>query len=242
MNILVYGNWRTGTNLLIDIFMNMGFFDFNEYYSLTGAGKLYALSADAWAVKESNDYLLTMLAPPRDRLSILKVNFPHVRFPSSEVLSKFDTKILIYRADFLQTVLSRIVAEDRLSWHNIGGVGQPPYSKSIDINTVSVGIMSLHRQTEKFMDNRHSLNINHVVNYESDLIPYIKLNGSRHYPSDNYSILNLEEIEDWYENSPLKKTSTTFKEHFDDLKIKTNTNTFTEFVETIKNKALNENK
>jgi len=239
MKIILYGQWRTGTNPLIDIFTDMGFYNFEEYYSRTGIAHPDLVHPRKDAREESNLYLHSLLKQRQVDNCIIKINFQHTTMPTYSVENMFDVKMVLYRKDFLQTAISQLVAEDRRSWINYGF--QIPYKKSIDLTEIEKRLIGILTDIDIFVKSIDIAKINQVVNYEEDLVPYIKIVGSRHRVSANYQIENIQEIREWYNNSELFEKFGKLITYFDTLKSKINTVEFSEFVETIK-KALNENK
>ena len=86
----------------------------------------------------------------------------------------------------------------------------------------------------------NSKTISYVVNYETDLMPYIKINGSNHQPSNNYTVTNYEEILDWWSTATIRPQLEEAISHFHHLRSTINHQPFHQYIQTLKDKASNE--
>lgn len=232
MNTLIYGNWRTGSNLLLGIFFDMGFFDFREYYTLTGIMN----NPTQDRINDTNRYLSSLLDQTRTN-SVIKIAFSQRLAVTDKVLNRFDTKIVLYRRNILQSAISRIVAIERKSFINDRDVAQPHLSKRIEIVEISRTLNKILFENNTFIAECMPEEISHVVNYETDLVPYFQHNPTLYRPSDNYTIVNRDELTEWYNQSDYAKHFDLINSYYDNLKSKVNTTDFSDYIDSIKQKV-----
>jgi hypothetical protein len=234
--ILITANWRTGSNLLVSIFTDRGYYEFNEWYSLTGiyiTKNLPGLPHEVSILDTSNKYLENLVT----QLSnvTLKLNMMFFELPNQKVLDLFDTKILLYRSNFYKMILSRYVAEHRLHWGSIDiNEIQPLYHERIDpvkfLDFINQDL-TIH---ENYIKKYDSSNIDYVVNYEDDLLPYIKHNPSKMIPSNNYFIQNESELKNLV--SQYQSRIERIVDFFREQKMNKNKIQFSEYIKFILNK------
>ena len=189
--VLVYGEWRTGTNLLLSMFRGRGYLDLNEFYSCIND------------VDVINEKLLDILLQKVLEKCTVKVMFPQIQYVDPKIDEMFTRKILVYRRDIFSTIISRIVAESRRSWYRSTYVPeQPEFNKNISNQQFTAMSNSVVSDYITFINEGYSkIQIDHVVNYEDDLVPYANQNPTDSLPTGNYTIDNLEELRKFFEQN-----------------------------------------
>jgi hypothetical protein len=125
----------------------------------------------------------------------MKINYPHIKLPNSLIFDHFKHKIVLYRTDIFQSAVSRIVAEKRKSWvvDNKSQI-QLEFNEKISMTDMKrmIGIIVLENQT---LRNYYDTSLtNFVVNYETDLVPYVNANEISMFPSNNYIVQNYDDL------------------------------------------------
>lgn len=209
--VLVYGEWRTGTNLLLSMFRKRGYLDLNEFYSCISD------------VDVINEKLLDILCQKVLTKCTVKVMFPQIDHVEPNITDMFTKKILVYRRDIFSTIISRIVAETRKSWYRSTYIPeQPEFNKKIAKQEFVAVANSVISDYVTFINEGYSkINIDHVVNYEDDLVPYTKQNPTDSLPTGNYTIDNLEELRKFFEETYSKKVLM-INQFFDTVRQETN--------------------
>lgn len=232
--ILIFAYWRTGSNLLTSIFTQRGYFDFNEFYSLTGIHQMMKFRNEGQSnnlLEHSNSYLVNLINQTSG--CTLKINYPHIEAMNKQVFDRFSHRILLWRSDFYAMSVSKVVAEHRRHWQTTDPEFiQPEFRSEIDPIKFEKSLLSDMASIQKYIDNQYNPNdVDFVVNYERDLIPYIKQNPSAMIPSNNYTVLNEDELKRVY--SKYESAFTRFNDFFEQQRTIKNTREFSNYIEMI---------
>lgn len=233
MNVMIYGNWRTGTNLLLGIFEDLNFFSFAEYYTTTGTMD----NPTEIRLGNSNKYLVSLILQLKNHNCVIKVPFAQRKAVNDRISNIFETKIVIYRKNILQSAISRIIALKRKSFVHTDDLIQTEFNDRIEIDELSSVLNKILSENNLFINNLTHQKINHVVNYEDDLVPYFKYNRTIYKKSDNYTITNHDELIEWYNQSDYTKHFNLVNSYYDNLKSTVNTADFSDYINSIKTKA-----
>ena len=122
--------------------------------------------------------------------------FPHTDMVDTQTFKCFDFNFLIHRVDFKQVIISKIIAENRQSWTNDGQSHQPKFDYVISTDLFDSNIESFIDVYRNYLDLKTRIDC--VVDYDVDLVPYIKDNPSYLLKSDNYTVRNMDEIGETY--------------------------------------------
>lgn len=221
--VLVYGEWRTGTNLLLSMFKYRGYLDLNEVFS--------RLEDYPHLVEDANDKLYAIISQEVLNKCTMKVMLSQIGIVADKNNDFFTKRILVYRRDIFSSIISRVIAETRLSWYrSIYEPEQPEFNHSITEERffhVAEDVIS-HYQT--FISNdRHKITLDHVVNYEDDLVPFANKNPTDSLPTDNYTVSNLEQLKTLFDAKYLDEVGS-INQFFDALRKETNKIDFAQLI------------
>jgi hypothetical protein len=221
--VLVYGEWRTGTNLLLSMFRSRGYLDLNEFYS--------QLTEEPRMVEIVNNKLFDILCQKVLDKCTLKVMLPQIGIVADKNSDFFTKRVLVYRRDIFSSIISRVVAESRQSWYRSTYAPKQPQFNGIitkqNFLQVAEDVIT-HYQTF-ISTNRHEITLDHVVNYEDDLVPFASNNPTDSLPTANYVVSNLEQLKTLFD---AKYSVEVYKinQFFDTLRKETNTVDFKQFI------------
>lgn len=202
-HIAVFCYWRTGSNLLGDFMISNGFTNHSEFFSDVVApiceNKLLPPELIKFQIEKANQYYKgTLLEHQANLKTIVKFIHPHTKYVSKEVFGAISTKILLYRENFFNLILSKFVASSRNSWaRTIWNPDQPEFN---GIYPESMFIEDAKTVLDHFMEfvNSHEYTYDYVVNYENDLVPFVKERGANFLVSAGYNITNIMDIQSLY--------------------------------------------
>ncbi len=230
--VAVYGYWRSGTNLLLSLFETMGFTNFEEFYEILAINK----SNTQLLIDRHNAYLVARMNQWKNNKSIIKIMLTHTQYVSDPVKEICTDNVFIFRRNVFNLVTSKIIAETRKSWLAFNKHMQPLFDQPIDAELFKKELDLVLRDFTQFSKTYKNLNINYVVEYEKDLVPYVKRNpeSTAHTESSNYVVQNKDELSDIYINQYSDEFNRVFAS-FDYLKMKTNKFDFDTFLKTLFN-------
>lgn len=222
--VLVYGEWRTGTNLLLSMFRSRGYLDLNEFYS-------------EWAEESSqkaeivNKKLYSILCQQVLTKCTMKVMLPQIELVTDENTAFFTKRVLLYRRDIFSTIISRVIADVRLNWYRTIHLPEQPEFNGIitEQNFLEVAENVLSHYQTFIHTGRHKITLDHVVNYEDDLVPFANNNPTDSLPTANYIVSNLEQLKTVFDT---KYSSQVYdiNQFFDTLRKETNKVDFEQFI------------
>ena len=198
-NIVAYGYWRTGSNLFIDILQNKDFFNFDEYFGhvLGHVNPLIEDDQRQFLKTQLNNFYRLMISTNKVERSVVKVMFPHVDFIDDATDKQVHHRVLIHRSDFKQTIVSKIIAQQRGSWRSyVGYPDQPLYDSSINIKTFKDELTTYINEYNHFLNRKIDIDV--IVDYDLDLVPYVDKQGTKMLKSNNYTIKNIDKIDEIY--------------------------------------------
>jgi len=221
--VLVYGEWRTGTNLLMSIFKKQGYLDLNDFYS--------RLDDNPQQVEIVNDKLFGILCQEVLNKCAMKVMLPQIEFVTDKNNAFFTKRVLLYRRDIFSSIISRVIAETRLSWYRATArPEQPEFNNMItEQNFLDVAENVLTHYKTFISTGRHKIKLDHVVNYEDDLVPFTNNNPTDCLPTANYIVSNLDELKYLFD-SKYSVEADDINQFFDTLRKKTNKVDFEQFI------------
>lgn len=222
--VLVYGEWRTGTNLLMSMFRSRGYLDLNEFYS-------------EWAEESSqkveivNKKLYSILCQQVLTKCTMKVMLPQIEFVTDEINAFFAKRVLVYRRDIFSSIISRVIAANRLNWYrSTYAPEQPQFDNIITQRNFLLAVEdTMFRYREFISSGRHKITLDHVINYEDDLVPFASNNPTDSLPSTNYTVRNLEELKTLFDGKYSVEVQK-INEYFDTLRKETNKVDFEQFI------------
>lgn len=190
--VLVYGIWRTGTNLLMSIFREHGYLDLNEWFS--------NLVKDQETISVANFKLSNILCQQNLQKCTVKLLLHHIHHMDEKNKNFFTRKFLVYRRDIFSSIISKIIAENRSNWYrSTYNPEQPEFTADISIETfMRYADEYLFILTNFVKSGNSKVSIDYVINYEDDLIPYAKNNPTDSLPSINYAVTNKEELQELF--------------------------------------------
>ncbi len=202
-NIIIYSYWRTGSNLLASIFqVYHNYFYLNDWHV-----PIIQRPADAGLIAPgglvpysniTNDYLYTLLSTDYNH-TVLKVNLPHIEYIDTKIKSQVMHNLFLYRSNFFEVGISKCVAEKRKIWaarHD--DPTELVFSGRIDPALFREEITRLVDAFRSFLNKIPR--VNYVVNYETDLVPYIRENPTYFKKIPTYDISNIDELTSLFEN------------------------------------------
>lgn len=203
--ILIYSYWRTGSNLLTKLISETG-----NYYNLR---EFYTYVYNSWFTENNsiidvptnmvNDYLhLLSMAPNR---VILKCMLPQITLIPENINNLYKFKILLHRFDIQQSIISSYIAQVRKSWVHMNAIKQPLFEDNIDLDILDTQINRVLSDYENFLIIANTVKYNLFVSYEHDLVPYIQNVKIDFYPSHNYFIKNIEQVNSHFHTNEYKK-------------------------------------
>lgn len=214
--VLVYGMWRTGTNLLMSIFKKYGYLDLNEFFSL--------LSDNEEKIAILNSKLFDILCQDNLNKCTVKLILYQTNYIDDTNKNMFSKKFLVYRRDIFSSIISKVLAETRLNWYrSTYQPEQPKFFGEISKETLMDYADPYIFMLMNFIKSGHSkINFDYIINYEDDLIPYVAKNPTDSLPSSNYTITNLQELRELFDYSFCAEVKQ-INEFFDNLRKETNT-------------------
>lgn len=221
--VLVYGEWRTGTNLLISIFKKQGYLDLNDFYS--------RLTDDPQQVEIVNDKLFGILCQEVLNKCAMKVMLPQIKFVTDKNNAFFTKRVLLYRRDIFSSIISRVIAEARQSWYrSTVRPEQPEFNDMItEQNFLDVAENVLTHYQTFISTGRQKIILDHVVNYEDDLVPFVNNNPTDCLPTANYTVSNLDELKYLFDTKYSTEVHI-INQFFDNLRKETNKVDFEQFI------------
>lgn len=213
--VLVYGIWRTGTNLLMSIFREHGYLDLNEFYS--------KLVDDERILEIVNFKLSNILCQKNLQKCTVKLLLHHVHHMDDLNKNFFTRKFLVYRRDIFSSIISKIIAENRSNWYrSTYEPEQPEFFADISKETFLEYAEEYIFILTNFVKSGYAkIDVDYVINYEEDLIPYVENNPTDSLPSINYNVNNKQELRELFEyiySSEVKMIN----DFFDRIRIETN--------------------
>lgn len=213
--VLVYGIWRTGTNLLLSMFRNREYIDLNEFFSL--------LSDTPEKIEILNGKLFDILCQEHLQKSTTKIMLHQVNYLEERNHKFFTRRFLVYRRDIFASIISKLIAEARLNWYRSTYVpNQPPFNDSIPKEIFLETAEEIMFILKTFIKSGYQkITVDHVINYEDDLVPYANRNPTDSLPSSNYTVTNIEELKELFEYSYSAEIKL-INDFFDRIKRETN--------------------
>jgi hypothetical protein len=222
--VLVYGEWRTGTNLLLSMFKRRGYLDLNDCFSRLD-------EENPRLVGVVNEKLFAILCQDVLKKCTMKVMLSQIGVVADKNNDLFTKRVLIYRRDIFSSIISRVVAETRLNWYrSTYEPEQPEFNDNIPEEKflqVAQKVL-LHYQTF-ITKGRQQITLDHVVNYEDDLVPFANNNPTDSLPTANYTVCNLEELKTLFVAKYSDEVHN-INQFFDNLKKETNKTDFEHFI------------
>ncbi len=193
--VLVYGIWRTGTNLLLSMFRNREYIDLNEFFSL--------LSDTPEQIEILNGKLFDILCQEPLQKCTTKIMLHQVNYLEDRNQNFFTRRFLVYRRDIFASIISKLVAEARLNWYRSTYIPeQPKFNDTIPTEIFLESAEEIMFILRTFINNGYSkITFDHIINYEDDLVPFARKNPTDSLPSSNYTVTNLEELRELFEYS-----------------------------------------
>jgi hypothetical protein len=219
--VLVYGEWRTGTNLLLSLFRKRGYLDLNEFYSRWAESRLELV----------NDKLFDILCQEVLNKCAMKVLLSQIGVVADKNNNFFTKRVLIYRRDIFSSIISRAVAETRLSWYrSTYAPEQPQFNDIIDEKKfLWVAEDAISHYKTFISTGRHQITLDHVINYEDDLVPFADKNPTDSLPTANYTVTNLEQLKNLFDTKYSAEVHN-INQFFDTLRKETNKTDFENFI------------
>lgn len=219
--VLVYGEWRTGTNLLLSMFRSRGYFDLNEFYSRFEPRQAEIL----------NDKLFDILCQKVLSKCTMKVMLSQIGVVADKNNDFFTKRVLVYRRDIFSSIISRVVAESRQSWYrSTYAPEQPQFNGTVtEYNFLQVAEDVISHYQTFISTGRHEITLDHVVNYEDDLVPFASNNPTDSLPTANYTVSNLEQLKTLFDTKHSNNVRN-INQFFDTLKKETNKVDFEQFI------------
>ena len=221
--VLVYGEWRTGTNLLVSMFKKQGYLDLYEYYS--------HLTDTPRQVEIVNDKLFGILCQEVLNKCVMKVMLPQIKFVADKNTALFTKRVLLYRRDIFSSIISKVIAEARLSWYRSTHLPeQPEFNRIItEKDFLYVAETTLRHYRTFISTGWHKITLDHVVNYEDDLVPFANNNPTDSLPTANYTVSNLEQLKTLF-YAKYSAEVHIINQFFDNLRKETNKVDFEQFI------------
>ena len=221
--VLVYGEWRTGTNLLVSMFKKQGYLDLNEYYS--------RLTDNPRQVEIVNDKLFGILCQEVLNKCVMKVMLPQIKFVADKNTALFTKRVLLYRRDIFSSIISKVIAKSRHNWYRTTYEPEQPQFNDIitEQNFLQTANNTIRRYQTFISRDRHKIALDHVVNYEDDLVPFVSINPTESLPSANYTVTNLENLKTLFDAKYSAEVSD-INQFFDNLRKETNKIDFEHFI------------
>jgi|688.fasta_scaffold146477_3 hypothetical protein len=219
--VLVYGEWRTGTNLLLSMFRQRGYLDLNEFYSRFEPRQAEIL----------NDKLYDILCQEVLKKCTMKVMLSQIGVVADKNTDFFTKRVLVYRRDIFSSIISRVVAETRLSWYrSTYAPEQPEFNSILTVyNFLQVAEDVISHYKTFISTGRHEISLDYVVNYEDDLVPVASNNPTDSLPTANYTVRNLEQLKTLFDAKYSYDVSN-INQFFDNLRKETNKGDFEQFI------------
>jgi hypothetical protein len=221
--VLVYGEWRTGTNLLLSMFKKQGYLDLNEYYS--------QLSDYPELIELINNKLYSILCQRVLTKCTMKVMLSQIGVVADRNTDFFTKRVLIYRRDIFSSIISRVIAKSRHNWYRTTYEPEQPQFNDIitEQNFLQTADDTIRRYQTFISRDRHKITLDHVVNYEDDLVPFASNNPTDSLPSANYTVTNLENLKTLFD-AKYSAEVYDINQFFDNLRKETNKIDFEQFI------------
>lgn len=204
INVLLYSQWRSGSNLFCSIFVEkLNYYYLDDYFSQLSFDKILgdiSLDENIRALVKSshnyvlNDYLKQIINKLGIYNTLLKVMPTDLCMIDYELLRYFPVKIFLYRKNIFELIVSFAVAKTTNAFWYIKEL--EPFNGKIDetlFRKLCYNVLENYKLLFKY--NPH---VDYTFEYEQDLLPYIKENPTTFKKQSAYTIHNKDNLNEIY--------------------------------------------
>ena len=206
------------------MFKSRGYLDLNDFFSRLE-------EENPRLVGVVNEKLFAILCQDVLKKCTMKVMLSQIGIVADKNNDFFTKRVLIYRRDIFSSIISRVVAETRSSWYrSTYEPEQPEFNDNIpEENFLQVAKDVLFHYQTFISNGRQKITLDHVVNYEDDLVPFANNNPTDTLPTANYTVSNLEQLKTLFD-AKYSVEVYNINQFFDALKKETNKVDFEQFI------------